>query len=218
MQICNFEKKTLIKQLLYNLNNYFFHPEVVCEDLPQVANGRLVRIGGGGGGVRGKKGKMKRETTNGTATAPLVASPAKPVVRRRVLEFGDVLRLECRPGYEPAQQQQVGAWPSTVATGGTAHHHFGGVMPPPPSPPPTVVRCLANRTVGPLPLPRCVDVDECAQHNNNMNNCEPLSSECRNTAGGYECRCRQGFRPPRACGPVGTPTASGRLVPVQVKK
>jgi len=37
-----------------------------------------------------------------------------------------------------------------------------------------------------------LDIDECAEANTGLNNCE---QNCNNTVGSFECSCRQGYQP-----------------------
>lgn len=37
-----------------------------------------------------------------------------------------------------------------------------------------------------------LDIDECS---NNMNKCNPLSTDCQNFRGGYKCKCKDGYKP-----------------------
>jgi len=39
----------------------------------------------------------------------------------------------------------------------------------------------------------CRDIDECAD--NRLNDCDPKSTSCINLPGGYECRCKTGYKP-----------------------
>ncbi|KAF4522838.1 hypothetical protein B566_EDAN008100 [Ephemera danica] len=62
---------------------------------------------------------------------------------------------------------------------------------------PPVVLCMSNGTwSGEVPV--CTHVNECAS-----SGCDLASTECVNTPGAFNCKCRRGFAPSLDCRPVG---------------
>lgn len=61
---------------------------------------------------------------------------------------------------------------------------------------PSVLRCGTNQEFDPAPT--CEDINECLS-----SQCDSVSTECKNTLGGFYCPCRPGFASSLDCRPVG---------------
>ncbi|XP_013781236.1 uncharacterized protein LOC106465521 [Limulus polyphemus] len=71
----------------------------------------------------------------------------------------------------------------------------------------TVITCGTNETF--ISLPKCEDVDECSD-----TSCDSASTVCTNTAGGFFCKCKEGFDPNLDCRPVGDLGLSSGTIPL----
>ncbi|UYV83192.1 clec-78 [Cordylochernes scorpioides] len=69
-----------------------------------------------------------------------------------------------------------------------------------------VITCGPNQNFTELPM--CRDVDECS-----ATSCDTASTTCTNTAGGFFCRCKEGFEPNLDCRPVADLGLSTGVVP-----
>lgn len=61
---------------------------------------------------------------------------------------------------------------------------------------PSVLKCGPNQEFDRAPT--CDDINECQS-----SQCDSTSTECKNTQGGFSCRCKPGFTPNLECRPVG---------------
>lgn len=138
--------------------------------------------------------------------------------------YGSIVRYECNPGYERSGHPVLicmsnGTWSDVVPTCTRKHCHripevkngfivdkerkyfFGdearvqcykgyklnGT---------NIIRCSSEQNFENVPT--CEDINEC-----NQSQCDLASTECKNAAGSFQCKCKKGFAPTTECRPVG---------------
>lgn len=138
--------------------------------------------------------------------------------------YGSIVRFECSPGYERSGHPVLicmsnGTWSDVVPTCTRKHcyklpevkngfivdptrkYFFGdearvqcykgyklnGT---------NIIRCSSEQNFDNVPT--CDDINEC-----NQSQCDLASTECKNTAGSFNCQCKKGFAPTTECRPVG---------------